>query len=166
MNERQAVRSLLNTTDLDNTSIVVDLGTGAAGPPVLKNYAISIGIDWAFNMLKMAKRFDCASFFIQGDSLSTPIKSSAADVITAIGLTEYLRDHDAFLTETGRILKPGGHLLITTSPPNIFNYLRHLYNPKLNLKNSDYWRRLCLDKGLKFISEVKTVIQTAMLFRK
>ena len=48
-----------------------------------------------------------------------PIPDGSFDFLVGIELIEHLENHFAFVRECGRVLKPGGYLLL--SPPNLLN---------------------------------------------
>lgn len=51
--------------------------------------------------------------FITGDAQNMPFEDASFDIIFTVESSLNYPDFDAFLTETLRVLRPGGHLLIT-----------------------------------------------------
>jgi 2-polyprenyl-3-methyl-5-hydroxy-6-metoxy-1,4-benzoquinol methylase len=80
---------------------------------------------------------------------------SSFDVILASHLIEHLNDPRAFLAETNRILKKGGHVFITT--PNISGFQAHIYGSAwrsaiydhLYLFSKNTLKKLLLSTGFK-----------------
>ncbi len=63
---------------------------------------------------------------IRGDDLDKPfkIKSGSVDLVLALEIVEHLFDTDHFLAEINRVLKPGGHLILST--PNLASLTNRL----------------------------------------
>jgi ubiquinone/menaquinone biosynthesis C-methylase UbiE len=53
----------------------------------------------------------------QSDALHMPIRAGSADVVIATAIIEHVPDPDMMLRECGRMLRPGGLLIITTPDP-------------------------------------------------
>lgn len=52
--------------------------------------------------------------FVAGDASRLPLAECVADVVTLFDVLEHLPDHQGAVREALRILRPGGHLLVTT----------------------------------------------------
>ena len=76
-----------------------------------------IGLDWSRTALDRARRrgVPVARAAIDGSGL--PLASGSVDVVIMSELIEHLVDTDAALAEAGRVLVPGGRLLLST--PNL-----------------------------------------------
>jgi len=76
-----------------------------------------IGLDWSCTALDRARRrgVPVARAAIDGSGL--PLASGSVDVVIMSELIEHLVDTDAALAEAGRVLVPGGRLLLST--PNL-----------------------------------------------
>jgi ubiquinone/menaquinone biosynthesis C-methylase UbiE len=114
----------------------------ACGPGIMikglraKGYRVT-AIDAAPDMVELAKaeaandpEVTCAV----GDAYSLAVPDSTFDVVTAMGLIEYLEDEPKYLRETNRIIKTGGTAIITYpnvwSPWRIWNrFLRFIMRP-------------------------------------
>lgn len=66
--------------------------------------------------------------FITADAENLPISSSAVNVLTSFETVEHLENADAFLLESGRVLKEGG-LLILSTPNKHLSLRRQAVNP-------------------------------------
>ncbi len=79
--------------------------------------------------------------FLAGDALSMPLPDACVDALVSFETLEHLRDHERFLAEIRRVLRPGGLLLISTpdrhvysapgQPPNPY-HLRELTVPEFH----------------------------------
>ncbi len=114
----------------------------ACGPGIMikglraKNYRVT-AIDAAPDMVELAKKelpddplVSCAV----GDAYALSVPDGNFDIVTAMGLIEYLDDEPLYLKETNRILKSGGTAIITYpnvwSPWRIWNrFLRAVARP-------------------------------------
>lgn len=54
---------------------------------------------------------------IQGSLLEVPLESACVDMVMSTQVIEHIADHEAVARELVRILKPGGHALITVPHP-------------------------------------------------
>jgi len=69
---------------------------------------------------------------VVGNAQHLPFEENAFDVVAAFQLMEHLPDPNAFLAECYRVVKPGGHVLITTpfmwgeheQPRDFYRYTR------------------------------------------
>ncbi|MBF0217424.1 MAG: methyltransferase domain-containing protein [Candidatus Omnitrophica bacterium] len=93
-------------------------------------------LDWAIAEIERpdhAKLDPAKHFFIQGDVQALPVKSGAVDLIFNSEVIEHLPPERSveMLKDFLRVLRPGGHLLITT--PNGTDYRRILQETALSL---------------------------------
>ncbi len=70
---------------------------------------------------------------IRGDASHLPIRTGSADVVFSIeGISHYF-DVDAFLADCARVLRPGGHLVISDGNNGA--------NPRIRAATVELWRR-------------------------
>lgn len=83
-----------------------------------------IGMDFATQMLMQAKERvdDGKTQFVRGDVTRLPFPDASIDIVTNMGLMEYVDDEDTTLQETARVLKPGGIVIVTL--PNVSSPFR------------------------------------------
>ncbi|GAA2521746.1 class I SAM-dependent methyltransferase [Streptomyces longisporus] len=100
---------------------ILDIGCGdgtaaATAAPLLTGHRI-IGVDWSQDALKRARTH--LSYAIRGELTDggLPFKAASADAVLFSEVIEHLVDPDAALDEIHRILRPGGHLMLST--PNL-----------------------------------------------
>ncbi|MDK1473932.1 class I SAM-dependent methyltransferase [Streptomyces sp. 549] len=101
-------------------STIIDVGCGdgsAAGTAadVLAAHRV-VGVDWSQDALRRASAHLTA---VRGELTDPglPIATGAADAVLFSEVIEHLVDPDAALDELRRVLRPGGHLLLST--PNL-----------------------------------------------
>lgn len=115
----------------DEIESFVDLGTGTGRMieligPKARN---SLGIDLSPEMLAFARaRLDQIGIehcsLRQGDLYDLPVPDETADLVTVHQVLHYMDDPAAAVMEAGRILKPGGRLLIADFAPHELDFLR------------------------------------------
>lgn len=100
---------------------VLDVGCGdgsamAAAAPFLRGHRV-IGVDWSDSAVhRAAARLPyVVRGEVTGDGL--PFADGVADAVVFGEVVEHLVDPDAALAELHRVLRPGGHLLLST--PNL-----------------------------------------------
>jgi SAM-dependent methyltransferase len=76
-----------------------------------------IGLDWSCTALDRARRRGVPVVRGAIDGSGLPLASGSVDVVIMSELIEHLVDTDAALAEAGRVLVPGGRLLLST--PNL-----------------------------------------------
>jgi len=87
------------------------------------------GADISEEMLQIAREKIPASPFVKwihSDCRNVPVQDQFFDLILCIGVLEYLSDDLSALKEIGRLIKPGGGVILTF--PNLYK-LRNLLNP-------------------------------------
>ncbi|MFA5031954.1 MAG: methyltransferase domain-containing protein [bacterium] len=129
------VLNYIDNLNLGKGAKILDLGCGAGVTSVsllLKGFDVC-GIDVSEKMLDLAEKncikagLKCKNIFRQGSIENLDFDNNTFDVVVAMGLIEYLRWDYWGLQEMYRILKPGGHLIVTV--PNMLR-LSYITNPK------------------------------------
>lgn len=100
---------------------VLDIGCGdgtaaATAAPLLDGHRI-VGVDWSQDALTRARTR--LTYAIRGELTGggLPFRSGCADAVLFSEVVEHLVDPDAALDEIRRVLRPGGHLMLST--PNL-----------------------------------------------
>ena len=95
-----------------DTLVDIACGTGDIVEMAQALGANTIGVDFAFEMLRGAKKRQIKAGFIQGDAGSLPLPDACASVVSCgFALRNFVALAPA-IAEMGRILKPGGRLMI------------------------------------------------------
>lgn len=141
--------------DTPALSIDVGCGTGVFSFYLAKKGGRVIGIDGAPNMVSFceAQRLEQGLENMEFVQAKLPkvdeARLSNADVVISSSVVEYVEDLDASLALLGRLLKPGGVLIVSmpnalsisrvyerlkyklTGEPGIYRYIRHFTSPLL-----------------------------------
>ncbi|HUG84188.1 MAG TPA: class I SAM-dependent methyltransferase [Euzebya sp.] len=108
---------------------VVDAGSGEGyGSAMLGQVAASVtGIELVPAVVDHARRAHPDQTFVMADICDTGLPDAEADVVVTLQVIEHLPDVGRFLTETRRILRPGGQLIVAT--PNRLTFSPHGHQP-------------------------------------
>lgn len=124
---------------------LVDLGTGSGrmlallGPRSQR----ATGIDLSSRMLNIARaRVHEAGLehieFRHGDVYGTGLDGATADLVVIHQVLHFLSDPGRAITEAGRLLKPGGRVLIVDFAPHMVEAMREKYqHRRLGLSDKD-----------------------------
>ncbi|WP_328427967.1 class I SAM-dependent methyltransferase [Streptomyces sp. NBC_00443] len=103
------------------TRTILDIGCGdgtaaATAAPYLPGHRI-VGIDWSQDALRRARTR--IPYAVRGELTDggLPFLTGSADAVLFSEVIEHLVDPDAALDEIRRVLRPGGHLMLST--PNL-----------------------------------------------
>lgn len=117
---RQA-RMLAEALGTTTPRTVLDIGCGdgtaaAVAAPLLHHHRI-IGVDWSQDALRRARAH--LQHPVRGELTDggLPFRSESADAVLFSEVIEHLVDPDSALDEIRRVLRPGGHLMLST--PNL-----------------------------------------------
>lgn len=69
----------------------------------------------------------------KGNILNIPFKNDSFSAVILEEVIEHIKDQDQAMKEIKRVLKPGGHLLLTTPNKWIYRFLMYLSNIKNNI---------------------------------
>ncbi|MGN5382000.1 SAM-dependent methyltransferase [Streptomyces sp. MUSC 14] len=100
---------------------VLDVGCGdgtaaATATQALPGHRV-IGIDWSQDALRRAAPRLCAAVRGELSGSGLPVATGSADAVLFSEVIEHLVDPDSALDELHRVLRPGGHLMLST--PNL-----------------------------------------------
>lgn len=164
--ENKKLELILDSIRIKNKK-VVDLGTGTGN---VLQYLVSsnlvFGIDLTFSMLKTAKQFYPGANLIQANVLELSIKKKSVELVTAIGLSEYLRDIESLFKETNRILKFNGFLVLTFSPRGICTWLRLLFGHPIYSRTLADLITIAKNERFQLVQNSHSLMQGQVLFQK
>ncbi len=165
--ENQNLQRLLQSVVVAGAGIAVDVGTGNGNVlRWLNRFALVIGIDSNFIMLQQAKQHVPTACLMQGEAGRLPLKPAVADLVVAVGLTEYLRDAAGIFYEAQRILSSTGCLIITSAPPGLWTCLRRLLGHGLFPRTAAQIAALGRQNNFRLQAQMRTMMQEQLLFQK
>jgi O-antigen biosynthesis protein len=59
--------------------------------------------------------------FIQGSAIDLPLEDACVDVVVSFETLEHVRQHDQFMHEVKRVLRPGGILIVSTPDRSVYS---------------------------------------------
>ncbi len=146
-------------------SIALDIGCGIGHSVTFLPGAWQVfAFDKSLQMAKRARRSGLKNVAV-ADAEFLPVKDDSANVILAIGLTEYLRSLQHFFAEIRRVGKNSSLLLCTSSPPGIFSMLRNIGGSKIYQRASVKVIETAQDAGNSLLSQRHFFTQDAFLFQ-
>lgn len=108
------VLHIFESAAIDSKGVVLDLGSG----PGTYTRSITgmgyrcIGLDYSFNVAKLARDKDSVGRYLQGEAYHLPFKKGAFDALLCVGVLQSLQSIDLAIAEMSRVLRPGGCLLL------------------------------------------------------
>ncbi len=75
------------------------------------------------------KRYIAQPTSIVSDATRIPLEDASADVVTSFETIEHFQDHEKFLSEIARILRPGGVLIISSPNRTVYTEQNQHKNP-------------------------------------
>ena len=164
--ENKKLESILGSIEIRNKKIV-DLGTGTGNVlQFLVDSKLAIGIDFTFSMLQSTRQFYPEANLLQANAIKLPIKHSSVELVTAVGLSEYLKNSKSLFKETCRVLKNNGFLVLTFSPRGICSRLRLLLGHKIYPRTFTNLVAIAKSEGYQIIKNSHSLMQAQVLFQK
>lgn len=165
--ENQNLQRLLQSVVVAGPGIAVDVGTGNGNVlRWLNRFELVIGIDSNFSMLQQANQQLPTAWLLQAEAGRLPLKPAIADLVVAVGLTEYLRDAAGIFHEAQRILSATGYLIITSAPPGLWTCLRWLLGQRLFPRTAAQIAALGRQNNFRLQARLRTMMQEQLLFQK
>ena len=128
---RRKVRELLQKTLADPNAIVLDVacGTGDLSIELARDSrAMVIGTDFCRPMLAVAAEKSDSIPFVEGDAMELSFAADSFDAVTiAFGLRNLSNVADG-LAELGRVLRPGGRLIVLEFSSPVVPGFRGVFN--------------------------------------
>jgi ubiquinone/menaquinone biosynthesis C-methylase UbiE len=113
VSRRELVLDLVGRLPRSDGALYLDVGCGTgATASALQRFGRVIGVDCSPLALQCCARRDLTSV-VRGRAESIPLQGGCADVLVATDILEHLDDDVGALAEFYRVLKPGGHAVVT-----------------------------------------------------
>ena len=131
VSETEVEKAMLSVVGEAKRDYLLDIGTGTGR--ILELFAPlaekAMGLDASHEMLAIAReRMEQAGLrnaqVRHGDLYQLPLQAGAVDLIVIHQVLHFLDDPAAALVEAGRVLKPGGQMLIVDFAPHEQEFLR------------------------------------------
>ncbi len=104
---------------------VLDIASGEGyGTAFLAQTARSVvGIELDINTARHARSSYVASnlHFLAGDARRFPLRDACVDVVVSFETIEHFYEHDVFLAEIRRVLRPGGCLVVSSPERDVYS---------------------------------------------
>jgi len=110
---RELVADWVARLNLPEGAVILDVGCGTgANALAWTRFGTVVGVDFSDQALERCQRRGLSEL-ARGDATKLPLGDATADALVATDILEHLEDDRAALIEWKRVLKPGGHLVLT-----------------------------------------------------
>jgi predicted TPR repeat methyltransferase len=161
--EDEALLELLPT--FAKHACIVDLGCGNGHiGRMLSASAPVIGIDASLAMLNTLSN----DFYypINAKAHCLPLNAQSVDLVLAIGLCEYIDSLSSLFESIARVTKPGGYVLVSTSPANFYTRLRSVLGHRIYVHSKRNLLDWSENAGLRCLREKELFSQHLFVLQK
>ncbi len=146
----------------------IDIGTGTGSSLVIfsRPTRLLVLTDISRAMLKKAQRLQNVPAVLLDANTALPFAANSFDLLSAIGVSEYIRDLQLFLRELARIAAPDADLLLTSSPPRLVTRLRRLNGARPFARSDEEMIKTFEQSGWQTVDSARSFMQTQWLCRK
>lgn len=125
---------ILNAAERSLRVLDVGCGTGDVLDGLPRDLMRVTGVDFVPEMVAAARRTHPSDRFLAADATALPFTDKSADVVTSLGMLEYLSDPTAAIASVFRVLRPGGAFIVS------FPNRRSIFRAMLSLERRlDAW---------------------------
>jgi SAM-dependent methyltransferase len=143
--EGRRVRAVIKLVDAKPDQAILEVGCGAANVLEQIPCGTLTGLDLSDSLLEKArKRMGDRATLVKGNAEAMPFDNASFDVIYCTEVLEHVLDPRAVLVEMRRVLKPGGHIVVSIPNEDLINNLKDmlrktgLFKLVLGGKQDDY----------------------------
>ena len=163
--ECDAIAGLLSLIQ-ETPKTALDIGTGTGDSLfLLNNVERRVLLDHSLSMLSKLKP-RAADRRVIGNAEDLPVRAGHFDLISCIGLSEYVVSKENLLREVFQAVKSGGHALITFSPRSRHSRLRNLLGKRIYPFSESEAIDLIAAQGFYVARNSKTRLQIQYLLQK
>ncbi len=117
------VLQMLKDLDLDSPQIL-DFGCGTGWfTDELSQFGSATGADLNQEAMQAASARWPHVTFLGGDLFQMPLAANAYDVVVSMQVIAHVEDQAAYIRHAAQVLRPGGHLLLTTNNKFVMQHL-------------------------------------------
>lgn len=127
--QQQVAQQALSLLAADANGHLVDLGCGPGWlHPQLVAYCQQFSaIDLSAGMLAKAAELALAKQYLQADAQALPLRDHSVDKLFSSLMLQWCSDPELVLNEINRVLKPGGHAVLTTLTDGTLSELKQAF---------------------------------------
>ena len=163
--ECNSIKKLLNLIQKPPQR-TLDLGTGIGDSLHLLNaFTNRILLDFSYDMISRVNFRESDTCLVANVNI-LPFKKKNFDLITCIGVSEYILEKEILLRQIYQFLSPEGYSLITFSPPKAINKMRSLLGNRIYPIKGSTTHDLIAAQGFFLVRYVKTKMQSQYLLQK
>ncbi|HEV2740897.1 MAG TPA: class I SAM-dependent methyltransferase [Candidatus Elarobacter sp.] len=115
--------------DLDVLDIASGEGYGAAYLAIAARSVVGVDID-AESIRHAASRYTAMNLsFLAGSCTRIPLPDASIDLVVSFETLEHIEEHEQFMREVVRVLRPQGRLVISSPNKLVYSDQGHYHNP-------------------------------------
>ncbi len=144
---------------VEGSGLWLDLGCGEGTTFDLAEWKGSkVGVDRVKHLLERGGR-QRKAHWVCGAAGALPFRGERADLVSAVGLVEYVRDRPRFWGELWNVLRPGGVAVVTAARPGLLNALRWLLGHRVSTAGREELEREVQEAGFVVKETHATLLQ-------
>ncbi|MCH8125922.1 class I SAM-dependent methyltransferase [candidate division KSB1 bacterium] len=164
--ECYSLTELLKLVPQKSLKKVLDIGTGIGDSlHLFDDFTNRFLLDFSFEMLSKLRLIN-SDIKLVGNVSTLPLKKNSFDLITCIGVSEYISEKDVLLHQIYKTLKKEGYALVTFSPPKILNKMRNLSGKRIYPISGSTAHDLIAAQRFFIVQVFKTKLQSQYLLQK
>ena len=164
--ENEGIQSLLKDL-LPGSVLDIGCGRGDSLALLLNFSARGVAVDHVPAMVHKTKGHYPGLKFAAAEAQLLPFRDGSFDLVSGIGVMEYLNDWSIPLQEMHRVLSPNGYAVLTLSPPGLLTYLRLFLGHRLYTStDKDFRKTLDASEAFSISRHHRTLLQHQYLLKK